>query len=137
MKNLIYAGVIGVCVLLAVVVFVKTRGGGSGINDLSDSEMTWVKCLKCNQGYEMSLKQYITQVSEKSMANPSPMPVTLPLTCEKCSKDGIVKACKCEKCGEVFREGAVQNDFPDRCPKCKHSATEAKREANKAARQQG
>ena len=123
MKNVIYAGVIGVCILLAVVVFVKTRGGGSGINDLSDSEMTWVKCLKCNQGYEMSLKQYITQVSEKSMANPSPMPVTLPLTCEKC--------------GEVFREGAVQNDFPDRCPKCKHSATEAKREANKAARQQG
>lgn len=137
MKNLIYAGVIGVCIVVAALVFIKTRGGSTpGVNDLSDTEMTWVKCLKCGQGYEMPLKQYYKEVQEKSAANPSPMPVTLPLTCQKCGKDGIVRAYKCEKCGEIFRAGSVPADFEDRCPKCKHSATEAKREANKA-RQQG
>lgn len=135
MKNLIYAGVIGVCILVAAVVFMKTRSGGSS-TEISATEMTWVKCLKCGEGYEMSLKDYYDQVAEKSRANPSPLPVTLPLTCQKCSKDGIVKAFKCEKCQEIFRANSVPNDFEDRCPKCKHSATEAKREANKA-RQQG
>lgn len=138
MKNLIYAGVIGACVLVAVVMFVRTRGGStSGVNNLSDTEMMWVKCLKCGEGYEMGLKQYYSEVQAKLAANPSPLPVTPPLTCQKCSKDGIVKAFKCEKCGEIFRAGSVPADFEDRCPKCKHSATEAKREANKAARQQG
>ena len=134
MKNLIYAGVIGVCVLVAVVVFVKTRGGGtSGVNNLSDTEMTWVKCLKCGEGYEMSLKALLQPGQPRNPGPiPRPLPVTPPLTCQKCSKDGIVKAFKCEKCGEIFRAGSVPNDFEDRCPKCKHSATEAKREANKA-----
>lgn len=136
MKNLIYAGVIAVCVLLAVVVFVWTRGSsGSGLEDLSDAEMTWVKCLKCGQSYEMGLKAYLKEVSDKAMVNPA-MPVTPLLTCQKCSKDGIVKACKCEKCGEVFRENSVVGDHSDRCPKCKYSAIEASRKARQAGTQQ-
>jgi predicted Zn-ribbon and HTH transcriptional regulator len=131
MKNTIYAGVIGVCILLAAVMFFWTRGGGSGLDDLPDSEMTWVKCLKCNQSYEMGMKQYLKEANAKAIANPS-APLIL-LACRECNKESIVKARKCEKCGEVFREGSVPNDHPDRCPKCKHSATEAKR----AARQQG
>lgn len=138
MKNLVYVGVIAVCIVVAAVMFLRRGGGDSGgINSLSDSEMIWVKCLKCGAGYEMSFKEFVKDQQEKLKANPSPLAMAPPLTCRECGKDGIVKAYKCEKCGEVFREGSVPNDFPDRCPKCKHSATEAKREANKAARGQG
>jgi predicted Zn-ribbon and HTH transcriptional regulator len=128
MKNLIYAGVIGVCIVVALVVFLSTRDGGSGIESLDDSEMTWVKCFKCGAGYEMSLKEYYQQVKEKGAANPSPIPVTLPLTCQKCGQDAVVKAFKCEKCGEVSKLNSVPADYEDRCPKCKHSAIEASRQ---------
>ncbi|MBN2132787.1 MAG: hypothetical protein JW741_25020, partial [Sedimentisphaerales bacterium] len=121
--------VIGVCIVVALVVFLKTRGGGSGIDSLDDSEMTWVKCLKCGASYEMGLKQYYNEVKAKSAANPSPIPVTLPLTCQKCGQDAVVKAFKCEKCGEVSKLNSVPADFEDRCPKCKHSAIEASRKA--------
>jgi predicted Zn-ribbon and HTH transcriptional regulator len=137
MKNVIYVGIIGVCILVAVIVFMKTHGGASGVDALSDSEMTWVTCLECRQGYEMPLKQYFKEVREKTVASTSALPVAAPLTCKQCGKDGIVRAYKCEKCGEVFRVGAVRNDLEDRCPKCKFSAMEAKREANKAKMQQG
>jgi hypothetical protein len=135
MKNLIYAGVIGVCLLAAVLVFMSTRGGNSSGASISDSERIWVKCLKCGQGYEMSLKQYIKERGEKSAASPAGIAVAPLLTCQKCGKDGIVEAYKCEKCGEIFRKASVPGDLPDRCPKCKYSATEAKRAANKAKQQ--
>ncbi|MCU0915734.1 MAG: hypothetical protein MUC88_14395 [Planctomycetes bacterium] len=129
MKNTIYAAVIAACVLVAVVIFVVRRGGSGGVNDIPDTQMLWVKCTKCGQGYEMGERQYYRELEEKSKANPSPMPVAMPLTCQKCSKDGVVRAYKCERCSEVFRAGSVQGDFEDRCPKCKNSATEAKRKA--------
>lgn len=130
MKNLIYAVVIGVCVVGAGVVFMGRRGGGSGIEKIPESQMIWVKCNKCNQGYEMGEKQYYKESQEKAQANPTPMMIAPLLTCQKCGKDGIMRAYKCEKCGEIFRAGSVPADFEDRCPKCKHSATEAKRKAN-------
>ena len=129
MKNAVYAVVIAICIIGAVVVFVSRRGGNKGMQQLSDTEMIWVKCMKCNQSYEMGLKQYYRELEEKSKANPSPMPVALPLKCQKCGQDGIRKAFKCTKCGEVSFENSVPNDFPDRCPKCKNSATEASRKA--------
>ena len=131
MKNTVYAVVIAICIIGAVVLFVSKRGGNTGIQQLSDTEMVWVKCRRCQQGYEMGLKQYYKELEDKTRANPSPMPVALPLKCQKCGQDGIVKAFKCEnpKCGEVFFANSVPNDFEDRCPKCKHSATEAKRKA--------
>jgi len=137
MKNLIYTGVIAVCIVVALVVFLKTRGGGAGsIESLDDTQMTWVKCLKCGASYEMSLKQYYNEVKAKSAANPSPIPVTLPLTCQKCNQDAVVKAFKCEKCGEVSKLNSVPADFEDRCPKCKHSAIEASRKARLQQQQQ-
>jgi len=132
MKNVIYAVVIAACILVAVVVFMKTRGGGStGIDSISDSEMIWMKCRSCNHAYEMSYKEYNKQIQEKMTASPTAMMVTPLLTCEKCGKDRASKAVKCAnaKCGEVFIEGSVPNDFPDRCPKCKHSAVEDSRNA--------
>jgi hypothetical protein len=136
MKNLVYAGVIGACILVAVVVVVKSRSSGPGINDLSDTEMTWVKCMKCNQSYEMRLKDFYTQQDEMARANPSPMMVARPLKCEKCGQEAIARAFKCEQCGEVSRLNSVPADFEDRCPKCKYSKTEASRKARLQQQQQ-
>ncbi len=130
MKNTIYAVVIIVCILGAVVVFVSRRGKSSGgIDSIADSKMTWVKCAKCNQSYEMSEKQYYKELEEMAKAHPSPMPMAYPLKCQKCGQEAVRKAFKCEKCGEVSFENSVPNDFADRCPKCKHSAIEASRKA--------
>jgi phage FluMu protein Com len=129
MKNVIYAVVIGVSIVGAGVVFMARRGGGSGIEKIPDTQMIWVKCAKCNQSYEMGEKQYYKESQEKAAASATPMMITPLLTCQKCAKDGIMRAYKCEKCGEVFRAGSVPADFEDRCPKCKHSATEASRKA--------
>jgi DNA-directed RNA polymerase subunit RPC12/RpoP len=128
MKNAVYAGVIAVCILGAVLVFLH-RGSGS---DKTPDQQILVKCMKCNQSYEMSQKQFYKEMEEKARASKSPMMRTMPLTCQKCGQDGIRKAFKCGNCGEVFFANSVPNDFDDRCPKCKHSATEDNRNANKA-----
>ena len=133
MKNAIYAVIIAVCILGAVVVFVHRGSGSGGLDSIAEGKTTWVKCAKCNQSYEMSEKQYYKEQAEKTKAI-SGMPVAMPLTCQKCGQDGVRKAFKCEKCGEVSVTNSVPNDFEDRCPKCKNSAIEAKREATKKAR---
>jgi hypothetical protein len=51
------------------------------------------------------------------------------LTCTKCGKNSVFKAEKCPTCSEIFFTGSIPNDFPDRCPKCKHSKTEDIRKA--------
>jgi phage FluMu protein Com len=134
MKNAIYAVIIAVCIIGAVVVFVHRGSGSGGTDSIAEGKTTWVKCGKCNQSYEMSEKQYWKELEAKAKANPSPIPVAMPLTCQKCGQDAVRKAFKCEKCGEVFFANSVQGDLEDRCPKCKHSAIEAKREATKKAR---
>jgi len=138
MKNTIYAIVIVVCLLVAVVVFVKTRsGGGSGIDSISDTEQVWVKCKACNASYEMSRKQFNTERSEKmKAAGGAAMLMTPPLTCQKCGKNMVFPAEKCPTCNEIFIKGTFPNDFEDRCPKCKHSKTEDIRKARLAGQGQ-
>lgn len=130
MKNTILAIVIAVCILGAVLLFVRNRSGGSGgLDSLSDTEMQWMKCRGCNATYEMSKKEYYKELAEKTAAGGAATRVTPPLTCQKCGKAMAVKAVKCANCGEVFFAGSVPNDFEDRCPKCKHSYTEDSRKA--------
>ncbi|HPC93444.1 MAG TPA: hypothetical protein PLU87_00765 [Sedimentisphaerales bacterium] len=137
MKNLIYGGIIALCLIIAVVVVVVTRSSGpGGVESLSDDTQVWVLCTACNASYQMGEKTYYTQLQERTTQMANPMARVL-LTCQKCGKDRVVKAVKCAKCGEVFPEGIVPNDFPDRCPKCKFSATEEKRKARKAEAEQG
>jgi hypothetical protein len=131
-KKLVMILVIVVCLGVAGAVFFGGRGGSGGLEDISDDEMTWVICLNksCNATYEMSLKEYFKFVT----ANANPMASAAPaLTCKECGEPSVYKAEKCQNpaCGAIFRSGSVPNDFPDRCPKCKHSATEDLRNARK------
>jgi len=130
MKNTIYAIIIAACILVAVLVFVKTRSGGSGdIDSISDTEQVWMKCRACNGSYEMSRKQYYKEITEKATASATAMMLTPPLTCQKCQKNMAFLAEKCPNCNEIFISGSIPNDFSDRCPKCKHSKTEDSRKA--------
>ena len=124
MKNLICVGIIAVCLVVAGLVFF---GGGSdeGLDSISDEDQIWTICMECKNTQQMGKKQYYEDLREKSaeLANPMATPY---VTCEKCGKDAVTKAIKCEKCGEVFREGAVKGDYPDKCPKCKYSPVETR-----------
>ena len=131
-KKVVMIVIILVCLGVAGAMIFGGGGGSGTIDDISDEEMTWVKCMNksCNAEYQMGLKEYFRFVT----ANANPMAPTAPaLTCEKCGEPSIYKAEKCQNaaCGIVFRSGVGPNDFPDRCPKCKQSATEEIRKARK------
>lgn len=126
MKNLVYAGVIILCLVLAVFFLFFRGGGSSGIESLSNEEQVLVLCASCGASYEMGKKDYYTEIKEKARQVANPMVVPL-LTCRECGKDKVTEAIKCEKCGHIFPKGIVPNDHPDRCPKCKFSKIEAVR----------
>ena len=136
-----------VCIIIIVVCFIAAGVLAykyiftSGDSQISADKMTWVKCNNpaCNATYEMSLRKYIDEVKERASANPMAM-TNPPLTCEKCGKDSVYLAVKCENpdCGHVFIEGiSGASDLRDRCPKCKQSATEESRKRTLAEREQG
>jgi len=130
-KKPIMIGVIVFCLIVAgLITFARRGGGGSGgISDIPDDKMTWVKCNNpsCKAEYEMGERQFFEAMQERF--NPMMTRSTPGLTCEKCSKDSLFRACKCENpsCGAVFFRDSVPNDLFDRCPECKQSATEESR----------
>ena len=126
MKNLIYVIVIVLCLLVAGIVVFSRGSGGGGIEDISEDEQVWVMCRRCNHSYQMGKKEFYRQLEEKAKESTNMM-MAPHLTCEKCGKDSVTEAIECEKCGNIFIKGSVPSDFPDRCPKCKFSKTEAVR----------
>jgi len=134
-KKPIMIGVIVVCLIVAGLITFLRRGsgGGSGLDAIPDDKMTWVKCNNpsCKAEYQMSEKEFFKAMEERFQ----PMARTTPaLTCEKCGKDSLFRAIKCENpaCGVVFFRDSVPNDLFDRCPECKQSATEEIRKKRKA-----
>ena len=136
MKNTIYVVVIVLCLILAIVVFLMTRSGGSGgIEDIPRGEkMVWVKCNnpKCKAEYQIDQVDYHEQIKERMQANPLSSQ-TPSLICKKCGEPSVYRAEKCEKCGAIFFYGASK-DFPDRCTECGYSKTEAIRKERLAQR---
>jgi hypothetical protein len=137
MKNTVYAIVIVVCFVAASVIaykYIFTSGGGDTIDSISEEEMIWAKCNNpaCKAEYQTSKKGYFKYVEKHA----DPMSPSAPaLVCEKCSEQSVFRAEKCMNpdCGIVFLRGVVPNDFADRCPECKQSATEESRKRRKAA----
>jgi len=133
-KKPIMIGVIVVSLGVAGLVTYTRHSGGGDIDDISAEETTWVKCNNkaCNAEYEMGKKQFYKEIG----ANRDHMAMTAPaLTCEKCGKPSAFAAIKCANpdCAVVFFKDSVPNDFADRCPECKQSTEEEKRNARKAA----
>jgi hypothetical protein len=60
-KKLVMIIVIVVCLGVAGAIFLGTGGsGGGGIDDISDEEMTWMKCRNqsCKAEFQTGLKEY-------------------------------------------------------------------------------
>jgi len=138
-KKPIMIGVIVVCLALAAVVTFSRRGGGrGGIDDISDEEMTWIKCNNpdCKAEFEMGLKEYHKYTLEHM--NPVAL-VAPPVVCPECGKQSGLRAEKCQNpdCAIVFIMGSVLNDFADRCPECGRSETEEIRKARKRQMEAG
>jgi ribosomal protein L37E len=132
MRNRIYTVVIVVSAVAVAVIILMTRPASTGgIESIPESEQTWVKCTQCGAAYQMGKRRYFEQLEKKATASSGRMLVTPKLTCRECGKDGILRAVKCEKCGEVFFRNSVPADLADRCPKCGYSKTEAKRNARR------
>lgn len=124
-KKTVMIGIIVLCAVSALAVWVMSSGGtGGGVEDLKRGEMMWVICLnpQCKATYEVDRKDYYDFM--QNYTGPRGEGVTPMMTCQKCSKPSIIKAVKCKKCGLIFREGTVPNDFTDRCPQCKYSDVE-------------
>jgi hypothetical protein len=120
------------CVVLAVVVFYFTNNPSNpGVPSEFAGQKIWVKCRDkdCEAVYEMDKKAFFEFMEEHNEGIAMEAP---PLKCQKCGKDTVFRAEKCENCGEIFFYGNP-NDFADRCPKCGFSKIEAGRKA--AARQ--
>ena len=119
MKNTIYVIIIAVCLLAAILIFIKGRSGDSGgLESMERGVLFWVMCRnpKCKAAYQIDRVDYHTQIREKGRANPMSMQ-TPPLTCQKCQENSIFRAFKCPKCEHMFFYGNT-TDFDDRCPKC-------------------
>ena len=125
-KKQIMIGVAVVCIIAAgAITYFNTAGGGSGqgVDSIDPSEMTWMKCQKCNSTYEMPKKEYYKYLQENMTGSSPP-----PLPCQECGEKGAYRAVKCESCGNIFYYGASgPQAFPDKCPKCGFSATEDRR----------
>jgi hypothetical protein len=139
MKNTIYVIVIAVCLLLAIIIFIKGRSGGSGgLESMKRGELFWVMCNnpKCKATYQIDKVDYHTEIREKIRANPTSMMQTPPLTCKKCGENSVYRAFKCPKCEHMFFYGKT-GDFDDRCPKCGFSKMEDDRKKALEARKAG
>ncbi len=131
MKNRVYITIAVVCVALAALIFYLTHSASpGGIESLKRGELMWVKCNNpdCGEAYQIDKKDYFLQIEERMRAHPMSLRAP-PLVCEKCGQESVFRAEKCEKCGKVFFSDSVPNDFPDRCPECGYSKTEADRKA--------
>ena len=120
-------GIIVVCLVVAIVITVKTRSGGSsGRGDFGDSAF-WVKCDECGVEKEMEQQKYLEDIKEVRTSQEIP-----PLACDKCGKNAIYRAIKCKKCETVFfySEFYTKNN----CPKCGYNEITARKEERLKAR---
>ena len=130
MKKPFMIAIVVVCFVLAgVITYLTWHREPSGLESLARGEMWWVKCANraCGAEYQMDRVDYFKQLEERGEANPDPERVPR-LICQKCGEASVLRAVKCEKCGQIFFYGTVATDFADRCPKCRYSKEEAMRE---------
>jgi len=123
-------GIIVVCLVVAglITYFTQFRKSGGRLMGIPSGEMMWVKCANkaCNAEYQMGRRDYYETLQKKADPFASTTP---PLLCSKCQQESLYAAEKCQnpQCGIVFFSGTIRGDLPDRCPKCKQSATEESR----------
>ena len=118
------------CIVLAVVITFVTNEGGGSRRATGPIPMLCVN-PDCGVSFELSRDEY----SEQLRANPPDMMMPgMPgrgmagpsvFTCSDCGEKSAYMATKCPECEASFIHGqAGDQQFPDRCPECNHSAME-------------
>jgi hypothetical protein len=122
---LVAVGVGCLIVAAAVFYFTNSTSSSSGVPAEFAGEKILVMCTDkdCGVTYEMDKKAYFEFIEANAVGMQTP-----PLKCQKCSKNTVFRAEKCERCGEIFLYGNP-TDFADRCPKCNFSKIEEERKA--------
>jgi len=135
-------GIAIVCIVSAIGITIMRSSGGRGIEDLPRGTMMWVKCAnrECGAEYEIDQVDYFLFMEEHEgevEEDGEGEEIAIPMVCEKCGKQSVYKAIKCEnpECGEVFFAGTVPEDFEDRCPECGFSKIEDMRKRARSGRQ--
>lgn len=118
---------IGILLLLAAgtIVFIsmKPENNYKGL----ENKTYWLKCnnAKCANTWSMSAIAYLEYEKKNTPAGSPIAPLAI---CPKCSQKTGEVAIKCSKCGEIYVQTYGMNDeFGDRCPKCKYSPEEQRR----------
>lgn len=121
-KKKIMVGVVALCIVSAVVVFLVTRsGGGSGIESVEGMALMKCRNPECEAEYQTDKEDYYRFIQ----LNIDPMGTEMPpMVCEQCGEESAYLAMECPNCKVVFEMGVIPDDFPDRCPACGHSDTE-------------
>jgi len=128
-KKVFMVGVAAVCIIAAGLVAYMNLPKSSGVDTLSSTTLTWVKCTEKNCGaeYQMNIRDFYKTVEQQEPIIGS----TPPIPCKNCGKTTVYRAYKCEKCGLVFFAGINREDFEDKCSGCGYSKTEENKNAKK------
>ena len=129
-KPVMIGAVATALVAAGVIFYINSSGGGGGVGDTAQfkGELIWVKCANpdCGAEYQMDKKEYYdymqAHANEMAMARGGSA-----IPCKECEEKSLLRAVKCESCGNVFFRGEAERDFADRCPGCGYSATEERR----------
>ncbi|MHC4124284.1 MAG: hypothetical protein ACYSSI_11975 [Planctomycetota bacterium] len=106
-----------ICLIVAVIITLATKSKEEkGINALG-GEQILVKCRECGAVYETNHKEH----QEYIIAHRTGERSVVPVPCQKCGKEAVYRAIKCNKCGNIFERGSVKGKMPDTCPKCGYS----------------
>lgn len=122
-KKFLAIGAVVVCLGIAGTVTYKTFfGDGGGVSMSGDVPLL---CTTCG-GFEIPMKQFQEIMSKNPMGMMPGMPgQQMVIDCPKCNKKTCYPAQKCPKCQNIFVFGQARDqNFPDRCPKCKFSEYE-------------
>lgn len=120
-------GIVAGCLGLSVIITVVTnlgKGGGRG-----PTGPVLMLCIneQCNADFEMPLEEMRAQMDEMYNEEMMSTPVFI---CTECSKQSAYSAMICPECDTMFVP-ISSSDYRDRCPDCKYSRTEERRnEAN-------
>ena len=120
-KKKIMVGVVALCVVSAVVLFLITRSGGGGIKSAEGTVLMKCRNPECEADYQKDKEEYymFIQMNIDPMATEMP-----PVVCEQCGEESAYLAMECPNCEVIFEMGAIPDEFPDKCPACGHSDTE-------------
>lgn len=125
-KKFLAIGALVLCLGIAGTVTYNTFFGGGGGGTFSGDIP--LLCMSCG-GFEIPISQYQEMMSKNPMGMMPGMPgmpgQQVAMVCPKCNKKTCYSAQKCLKCKNIYIYGQARDqNYPDRCPKCKSSELE-------------